>query len=117
MAVLLVPGKQKVKKFVFTQNHEFLVVLTEDNTLATYKVSEFFFKALREAEFEGRPIIDSDLRLVDVTGDQGDVSINQNISNLNAVSGIVHDVSAEPQSMMVLDDKTHEENFLPNQMN
>lgn len=52
MATLLVPGKQRIKKFVFTQNHEFLVIFTEDNSLATYKVSEFFFKALQEVDLE-----------------------------------------------------------------
>ena len=46
MATLHMPGNMKIKKFIFTQNHEFLAIITEDNTLATFKVSEFFFKAL-----------------------------------------------------------------------
>ena len=49
-------------------------MLTEDNTLATYKVSEFFFKALQEVELEQRPIIENDLKLVDVTEEQADMN-------------------------------------------
>ena len=64
-------------------------------------MSEFFFKAFQENENE-QPIVQDDLKLEDMTGEN--------------IDGTMPDISigGEPQSMMVLEN-THEENFLPEQ--
>ena len=73
-----------------------MAVYTDRNSLLTFKVSEFFFKAFDE--FSQQPIIENDLKLEDM--------------NESGVGNGLQDYSAEPKNIMVLEN-TNEEAFLP----